>query len=150
MLSLVEKEISDSEEIVRVLLNPIHINKNAIVPYALQPPANSQDISVNRLSLTTHDICKKQGIKMQNLKNTFYGLGVVMAEEIRKVGFEVVYSPIKNDPHYEDNPAHADIKIGEIKIKETPLTTETTLKIKKLLAKINILLDPNPDTDSWD
>jgi hypothetical protein len=52
--------IHESEEIVRVLLSPIHINKSTeIKPYAFQPPANSEDISVNRLSYTTLDICKK-------------------------------------------------------------------------------------------
>ena len=49
----IPQTIDESEEVVRVLLSPIHINKSdEIKPYAFQPPANSEDISVNRCILT--------------------------------------------------------------------------------------------------
>ena len=56
----IPQTINESEEIVRVLLSPIHINKiDEIKPYAFQRPANSEVISVNRLSYTSLNICKK-------------------------------------------------------------------------------------------
>jgi len=57
----IPQTINESEEIIRVLLSPIHINKsNEIKQYAFQPPANGEDISVNRLSYTSLNICKNK------------------------------------------------------------------------------------------
>lgn len=139
-------EIDNSEEIVRVLIDPIHINKNKEVkPYAFQPPKNSEDISVNRLLYSSLDMCKKQGLNMQKDNKLFWGLGIVKASIIRDIGFSIDYTPdILND-----NLAHSDIKIGEIKIENEPLSPNTTLKIKQLISKLNILTDPCPKETYW-
>jgi hypothetical protein len=142
--------IDESEEIVRVLLSPIHINKiDEIKPYAFQPPTNSEDISVNRLSYSTLDICKKQGLVMQNERNLFWGLGIMTTQNIKEVGFDIAYSPIQNHPQYADNLAHADIKIGFIKKEGEPLPIEITLKIKELIKNIELRKDPSPLSNSW-
>jgi hypothetical protein len=142
--------IDESEEIVRVLLSPIHINKiDEIKPYAFQPPANSEDISVNRLTYTTLDICKKQGLVMQNERNSFWGLGIMTAQYIKQVGFDIVYSPIQNHPQYIDNLAHADIKIGYVKKEGEPLPVDITMKIKELIKLTQLKKDPNPTLEVW-
>lgn len=126
-------DIANEEELVRILLNPIHINKeNEIKPYAFQPPPDSQDISVNRRDYTTFEICKKQGLAMQNNNNRFFGLGLILVEKIRLLGFEVKYTPT------EKNVAHSDILIGVLKQKGEPLPTEITIKIKRLIKEISI------------
>ena len=142
--------IDEHEEMIRVLLSPIHINKNEeIKPYSFQPPVNSQDISVNRLSYTTLNDCKKQGLLMQNDRNFFWGIGIMSVNSIKEVGFDLVYSPILNHPQFLDNLAHADIKIGYIKQLEIPLPIEITLKIKELIKKIRLEKDPNPTLITW-
>jgi len=146
----IPQTINESEEIVRVLLSPIHINKSdEIKPYAFQPPANSQDISVNRRDYTTLDICKKQGLIMQNERNLFWGLGIMKAQNIKQVGFDIEYSPIQNHPQYADNLAHADIKIGYVKQEGEPLPIDITLKIKELIKLIQLEKDPNPTIEIW-
>lgn len=146
----IPQTINESEEIVRVLLSPIHINKSdEIKPYAFQPPANSQDISVNRRNYTTLDICKKQGLIMQNERNLFWGLGIVTVKNIKQVGFDIEYSPIQNHPQYADNLAHADIKIGCIKKEGEPLPIDITLKIKELIKLTQLVKDPNPALEIW-
>jgi hypothetical protein len=146
----IPQTIDESEEIVRVLLSPIHINKSdEIKPYAFQPPANSEDISVNRLSYTTLYICKKQGLIMQNDRNSFWGLGIMKAQNIKQVGFDIEYSPIQNHPQYADNLAHADIKIGYIKQEGEPLPIDITLKIKELIRLTQLEKDPNPTLEIW-
>ena len=142
--------IDEHEEIVRVLLSPIHINKNEeIKPYSFQPPVNSQDISVNRLSYTTLNDCKKQGLLMQNDRNFFWGVGIMSVNSIKEVGFNLVYSPILNHPQFSDNLAHADIKIGYVKQSEIPLPIDITLKIKELIKKIRLEKDSNPMLVTW-
>ena len=149
-VSEISQTINESEEIVRVLLSPIHINKSdEIKPYAFQPPANSQDISVNRRDYTTLDICKKQGLIMQNERNLFWGLGIVTVQNIKQVGFDIEYSPIQNHPQYADNLAHADIKIGYIKQEGEPLPIDITLKIKELIRLTQLEKDPNPALEIW-
>ena len=146
----IPQTINELEEIVRVLLSPIHINKiDEIKPYAFQPPANSEDISVNRLSYTSPNICKKQGLIMQNERNLFWGLGIVSVKNIRQVGFDVAYSPIQNHPLYADNLAHADIKIGYMKKEGEPLPIDITLKIKELIKLTRLEKDPNPTLELW-
>lgn len=146
----IPQTINELEEIVRVLLSPIHINKSfEIKPYAFQPPVNSQDISVNRRDYTTLDICKKQGLIMQNERNLFWGLGIVTVQNIKQVGFTVEYSPIQDHPQYADNLAHADIKIGYIKKEGEPLPIDITLKIKELIRLTQLVKDPNPALEIW-
>lgn len=146
----IPQTINESEEIVRVLLSPIHINKiDEIKPYAFQPPANSEDISVNRLSYTSLNICKKQGLIMQNERNLFWGLGIVSVKNIKQVGFDVAYSPIQNHSQYADNLAHADIKIGYMKKEGEPLPIDITLKIKELIKLTRLEKDPNPNLELW-
>ncbi|MCU0471482.1 MAG: hypothetical protein MUF58_23150 [Arcicella sp.] len=146
----IPQTIDESEEIVRVLLSPIHINKTAeIKPYAFQPPANSEDISVNRLFYTTLDICKKQGLIMQNDRNLFWGLGIASVKNIKQVGFDIAYSPIQNHPKYADNLSHSDIKIGYIKQEGEPLPIDITLKIKELIRLTQLEKDPNPTLEVW-
>jgi hypothetical protein len=143
-VSEIPQIIDESEEVVRVLLSPIHINKSAeIKPYAFQPPANSEDISVNRRTYTTLDICKKQGLIMQNDRNLFWGLGIMSVKNIKQVGFDIEYSPIQNHPQYADNLAHADIKIGYFKKEGEPLPIDITLKIKDLIKLTLLEKDPN-------
>jgi len=146
----IPQTIDESEEVVRVLLSPIHIHKsNEIKPYAFQPPANSEDISVNRLSYTSLDICKKLGLIMHNDRNSFWGLGIVSVKNINQVGFDVKYSPIQNHPQYADNLAHADIKIGYIKQEGEPLPIDIILKIKELIKLTQLEKDPNPTLEIW-
>jgi hypothetical protein len=146
----IPQTIDELEEVVRVLLSPIHINKSdEIKPYAFQPPANSEDISVNRRTYTTLDICKKQGLIMQNERNSFWGIGIVSVKNIKQVGFDIDYSPIQNHPQYADNLAHADIKIGYIKQEGEPLPIDITLKIKELIKLTQLQKDTNPALEIW-
>lgn len=140
-------QIEESEEIIRVLLDPIHIKKeNEVKAYAFQPPKDSEDISVNRGKYTTYNLCKTQGLKLQNERNKFWGLGIATFSVLKKVGFSVVYSP----DYKNSNLAHSDIKIGEKKIEGEPLSIETTLKIKELIKSLKILRDPFPNEICWE
>ena len=136
--------VSNAEDVIRVLLTPIHIKKeNELKPYTFRPPKNSQDISVNRRAFTDFDTCKKQGLKMEKEDKHFWGFGIISVQAIRDIGFQVVYSP------NEHNIAHSDIQIGEITKEGQPLSDETNLKIKRLMSKTTLVLDPNPNTDNW-
>ena len=59
--------IANDEKIVRSIFSPINLNKNQTLKFnAFRPPANSDEISVNRLNYTTPSFCKALSKKMAN------------------------------------------------------------------------------------
>lgn len=140
--------IDKKEEVVRILLSPMHYNNknNSVLPYTFKPPHGLEDISVNRKEYTTPFKCEQQGRNMQNSSNIFWGVAIVSVDTIREIGFDVIASPIKEDlsTGVEENLAHADIKIGFKPITGEPLPTDITRKIKTLISKLKIIEAPLP------
>lgn len=59
----VPKEIKEDEKIVKVVFNPLNINaKGNVKPNAYR--VKTDDLSVNRLSYTTLNYCKRQGVRL--------------------------------------------------------------------------------------
>ena len=75
------------------------------VPVArFMPPKNSNEISVNRLDLTSDEEMASIGVRnARNLEKEFWGWYVLTARDVEEEGCAVRSSPLL------DNPYHADI-----------------------------------------
>ncbi|WP_343696281.1 hypothetical protein [Flavobacterium sp.] len=111
----VPKEIKEDEKIVKVVFNPLNINaKGNVKPNAYR--VKTDDLSVNRLSYTTLNYCKRQGVRLdKNSKpaikeKNFYGIALLFVNEIRNHA-KIYYKPILW-PIRDINKAHAEIQVG--------------------------------------
>ena len=135
-----------SENIVRAIFSPINLKKNgALNNNAFKPPAGLDEISVNRLSLTSIDFCKTHSKKIENVEQdrSYHGFANLTVQEIHKVNCSIVYSPLP------DNLFHADIQIGFIPQKGKPLPAEYQYKVQMLAKTSRFYIDPNPQSNIW-
>lgn len=141
--------IENKEKMLRNIFSPININpkKNTLKTNAFRPPANSDEISVNRLDYTNIDFCRELAINDQRPldKRSFFGFAMINVENIRNSGADVVYSPIKDKNLY-----HSDIKIGHIMVKGEQPPSEIAEIIRKLTKKSKLYIDPNPTNKKWE
>lgn len=140
-------EFSDSEKIVRSIFSPINLKKDGtgLNPNAFRSPAGIDEVSVNRLSHTNADFCKRHGksIENPNANRSFCGLALLYVNQILSTGSEIKYTP------KSDNIYHADIKIGFIPVKGQPLPSQFQKKVKELAEKSKLFRDDNPSSNSW-
>lgn len=142
--------ISNDENIARNIFSPININpkRNQLKANCLKPPANSDEVSVNRYDYTTADFLKRLGLKMQSDSKQFFGLAIFKCEAAREVDFDVVYTPI-NGTEEEKNDFHADLKIGYTVIRDTELPSRISHAIKNLLKNTKLYIDTNIHESKW-
>lgn len=108
----VPSEIKDEEKIVKVIFNPLNLNKKGdLKPNTFRCP--NDDLSVNRLNYTTLDLCKCQGIDLEKQatkemasQKKFFGIALIFAKQIRSFSIRILYKPVFG------NKAHAEIVTG--------------------------------------
>jgi hypothetical protein len=141
-------KIDDGEKIVRTIFSPINLSNDlkTLKINAFRPPADSEELSVNRIDYTTADFCKqisKENDKPESIRS-YFGFALLYANQIKDSGSDIVYSPLVN------NKFHSDIKIGYTVIRGEQLPAEFNYKIKKLTSLAKLFEDPNPNSDTWD
>lgn len=140
--------IANNEKIVRSIFSPINLSKDlsTLKPNAFKPPADLDEISVNRLDYTTPHHCKSLSKIIENPlgDRKYFGLALLYASEIRDFNAEVIYTP------KVDNAFHADIKIGYYVIRGEQLPAEIQYKVNKLTKAARLFKDPNPNSNMWE
>lgn len=140
-------EFFESEKIVRSIFSPINLKKDGtgLNPNAFRSPAGIDEVSVNRLSYTNADFCKRHGKSIENpsAKRSFFGLALLYVNQILSTGSEIKYTP------KPDNIYHADIKIGFIPVTSQPLPPQFQKKVRELAEKSKLFRDNNPSSNSW-
>jgi len=150
-------DIDDNEKIARSVFSPINLNKKGkLNANTYKSPAGIDEVSVNRLTYTTPNFCKKisKSIEQPQNRREYFGLAILDTSEIRKCKADILYSPIYL-PTKSKNIYHSDIKVGHIKEKVKngmqgePLPAEIQYKIKQLTDNARFYKDPNPNDDNW-
>jgi hypothetical protein len=140
--------IEDDEKIVRSIFSPINLTKDlkTLRPNTFKPPADLDEISVNRLSYTTTHYCKLMSKSIENplSDRKYFGLALLYASKIREHSAEIIYTPMGN------NIFHADIKIGYCVIKGVQLPAEIQYKVNNLTKAAKLFIDPNPNSNDWE
>jgi hypothetical protein len=144
------KNIDDSEVIVRAIVSPFHVTKNKkrVIPAAFMPPYGIDEISVMRHLYLSKDKCKSKGQSLNCFSDgEFIGFAVLTAKDVRNISSEVV------DSRFEYL-GHADIKHGVILERDEPTLAAQKYALKTrldtLLEKVKYLPDPNPKKRGWE
>ncbi len=136
------------EKIARSIFSPINISKKGdkLKPNAFKTPAGIDEVSVNRLSFSSPDFCKKISKTIENPEydRNYFGIAMLYKKEIDNCDCSVVYSP------QHGNNFHADIKIGYIPERGQPLPAEFQKKVKDLSNTARLFKDPNPESLKWE
>ena len=144
------KIIADNEKIIRAIYSPInlHKNKQGLNNNFYRPPADSNEVSVNRFDFTDVGFLKTLAKRFQNPEHrrVYFGFAILDAFDIRTDELEVVYSPL-TEPVV--NPFHADIVFEHTVKRGEQLPAEVSYKIKQLTQKARFYEDPQPDKDDW-
>jgi hypothetical protein len=142
-------EISDDEKIARFVFSPINVNPKTgkLKTNCYKPPPGFDEISVNRLDYTCADFLKKIALKMQNPNRNYFGFGIINTVEIRKLQFEINYTPKNELSDY--NPYHSDIKIGYTVVSGEELPAQINHKIQQMTTATRLYKDNNPTADIW-
>jgi hypothetical protein len=138
--------IDNEEKIVRVLFHPHNFNNSGkIRSNVYRSPSGKDEVSVIRLDYCTANFCKSRGKKIQRPeeKKAYFGLAVLIADEIRSLNAEVVHTPEK------ENIYHADIKIGFVPQKNEELPSQFKFIVDELVRLARYYKDPNPEIDEW-
>ena len=147
----VSEKFEDDEKIVRSIYSPknFHKTKGTLLPNAFRTPSDIDEVSVNRLNYTDANFCKKLSKENQTIgERDYFGLAILLKNEIDKSNCSIVYSPIL-DPIEKVNLFHSDIKIGYIPKKGEELPSEISKKIKDLTELARFYKDPNPNSKEW-
>jgi len=140
-------EISDTENIVRVILSPHHIKKGKLKPAAFRSRANADEVSVIRQTHVGSDFCKEKALLLHRPSISEYlGLAVIKASEVRKCGSTV-------EDSREVYCGHADIAHGVILEPNEPADSQMsrfiTERCRSLLTSTTYHADPNPSGSGW-
>lgn len=135
-------EISDPEEIARIIISPYHIrdNKSSPKPAAFRSRAGTDDVSVVRSTHMGLDFCKSKGCEIVKNRNGQYaGLVTLHANAIRAVGSSVTDSR-------EEFCGHAHISHGIISRVDEPQESATNLRITERCRELLKLATYHPNT----
>jgi len=142
--------IADNEKIIRAIYSPInlHKNKQRLNNNFYRPPADSNEVSVNRFDFTDAVFLKTLAKQFQNPEHRriYFGFEILDAVEIRANELKVVYSPL-TEPVI--NPFHADIVFEHTVKRGEQLPAEVSYKIRQLAQKARFYEDPQPDNEDW-
>ncbi|HLG35774.1 MAG TPA: hypothetical protein VI757_12905 [Bacteroidia bacterium] len=132
--------IANPERLVRI------IYKEKIKPNDFRPKPNTDEVSILRLEYTIPDFCKKHGKENEKPedKRIYHGLAVIRAEEVRKVGADVVSAPLQNLE------MHGNIKIGCIAIPHEQLPQPYNFMTQRMAQAARFYKDPSPEKEKWE
>lgn len=151
IMSKTPLNVENEEIVIRSIFSPYNIRKNGeLKSNTFQSPGGKDEVSVNRLSYTTEDFCKKNGLLIATSgekSKTFIGLAKIKVQVVRDVDADVISSPIKTEPK---NLAHADIIIGYIRKSGEQLPAEHQYKLDEITKSAILQLDPNPSGKTWE
>lgn len=139
--------ILDIERIARAVYSPINLSKkqDRINNNLFKPPNGYDEVSVNRLNYTTPTFLKTLAKQSDNpaKRKEYFGFSVLLANEIRKYGFDVIYSPL------EDNKFHSDVKIGCFAQAGVPLDAGVRRNIGLMVKEARLYVDPDSSSETW-
>lgn len=144
-------KIELEERIARSVYSPInlHRKKKTLLSNTFRTPSGIDEVSVNRLDLTSADFCKKVSKKNEHKGvRSYFGFAILNHHEILSAVCKLVYTPILK-PKEDFNPFHSDIKVGFTPVKGEPLPAEIAQKIDILTQRARFYLDNNPDSERW-
>ena len=131
--------IADSEKIVRAIVQGC-VNKanTALKPRAFRSRPGADEVSVVRHDYKGSDFCKNNG---RTGRSDYVGLAVLLADQIRKAGSEVIDSR-------EEFCGHAHIAHGIIAPPpHEPLSAQENLALDKKVAALQSAARYHPDPD---
>lgn len=135
-------DILDKERLARAIFSPYHIDKSGkLKKEAFKAPTGKRDVSVNRLRALDADACKARSRAIRN-PGSFKGFAVIVAEDIRACGSDIVDS---RDLYL----GHADIVHPIVPKKGVPAPPEFNQRLKRMAQRSTYFADPRPDSDSW-
>lgn len=117
--------------------------KDKISNNAFKPPAELDEVSVNRLDFTTPSELKRISKINETSERKYFGFACLNASEIVAENFELTYTPKNNNPY------HADIIIDQKVIRGVPLDAELNERINSLAKNARFYPDSNPSADEW-
>lgn len=142
--------IGDNEKIIRAIYSPInlHKNKTRLNNNFYRPPADSNEVSVNRFDFTDVVFMKELAKKFQKpeSRRIYFGFAMLDALEIRASQLEIIYSPL-TEPVI--NKFHADIIFEHTPKRGEQLPAEVSYKIRELTKKARFYEDPQPEHEDW-
>lgn len=156
-----EIKIEDHEIIVRGILHPIFVTKGKLKENAFLPPPRLErkDVSTLRHNLTDTNFCKQHSKSLVIEGSTYKGFGVLISKSIAEVNHEnqctlkngeQVTVSIKATPDIEKGlPMHADILYSH-SLKEDEPNTIMRKMAKQIVKKAQFLVDPNPQSSTWE
>jgi hypothetical protein len=141
-------EISDDEKIVRAIKCPSHIRpgKTTLKPAAFRSKPGFDEVSVIRHTHVGSNFCKKKAKETIDSTNSYNGLAVIMAREIRATTSTVHDSR-------DEFCGHAHISHGIILPRDEPpesaLNHMLTERCRALCKAAAYYPDPRPDAEKW-
>lgn len=139
-------QIADSEQIVRFIFSPINVNLKTgkIKSNAFKSPRGVDEISVTRLDYCDEDYCKANAVAIQNpeKRRNYFGLGLLIAHQIRRAKANINASPIMH------HPAYGDISVGFVQTGDE-YPAEYQFIVDELASKCRLFTDPDVESDVW-
>ena len=135
-------DISDKERLARAVFYPHHVDKSGkIKKEVFKASTGKRDVSVNRLRALDAGACKARSRAIRN-PGRFKGFAVIVAEDIRACGSEIVDSR-------ELYIGHADIIHPIALVKGVPAPPEFNQRLKQMAQRTSYFPDPDPESDGW-
>jgi hypothetical protein len=138
--------LGEDEKLVRIVFSPFHVDKKnptKLTRNAFRPPPEIDEVSVNRLSFTTANDCKRNGKVMNSDIKKFVGLASIKYTSIVESNAFARVSKLPN------NLSHADIFFGFPLKRGEPLPLQMIPILDALTAKAAYFQDTNQDVDIW-
>lgn len=137
--------VADEETVVRVVLNEIHWKKGKLRTNLFRGPGGKDEVSVMRHAHMKSDACKAKAkeIASGNPKFPYVGFAAITVESVRNTGSEC------HDSREGNYCGHAHISHGIPVPENEPAPPELTMRIKELLQRARLILDPAPDVQTW-
>jgi hypothetical protein len=135
------REVQNHEQIARNIFEPINFKNGKVQVSSFKPPANSNEISVQRLALTNLDFCFWHGKSHEkSSERIFVGAAIIDVSFTNSYPelVKVVASPMRDEVLNCEMPAHADIVyVGYIVVKGEATPPEYMAIMKKLVELAN-------------
>ena len=140
--------VDESEVIVRAIKAPSHLNSKTGKPKlaAFKARNGHDDVSVIRHSHVGSDFCKRKGQLLTDGRDTYLGLAVLTARQIRDAVADVVDSR-------NVYCGHADITYGFLRPPNEPNYARENMildeRARKIADTVMFYKDPTPTSKFW-
>lgn len=140
-------EVSNTENIVRIIFSPHHIKNGKIKGAAFRSRVGSDEVSVIRQTYMGSNFCKEKALSLhRSTISEYQGLAFIKANKIREIGSTVEDS---RDVYC----GHADIAHGVVLEPNEPADSDMnriiTERLRTLVNSTTYYPDPNPSGSSW-